>query len=612
MSPFTTIISLVTRTRKAAPATRRTRIGALSAALLAALLAACGGSGDGGTGPGNGGRTPVASVEVWPGERQTEVGQTFDMVAFAKDAAGEELEGRTIAWSSTNESVLTVSEDGTVTALAEGQAFVRATSEGKVGSARIVVTRVTTDPNPAPAPTVASIDPVQVNQEWPEAFTMTVTGEHFTSRSTIHFDGQPRETIPVNATTLLTRVDPSDLRDSATIAVTVTTPGPGGGTSGARTFRVNLIPVAQVDIEFVRGGHWTWTGETVVLRAVPRDHQGRALRDRAVAWASERPATVSIDERGIALASAQGQAVISATIDGTVGRKPIDVFPAPAYDLVYGAGVGDDRHLRILRPGSAASPFVLPIGIAAWDPSPSPDGSRIAFTGQAADRSVSVYVYDRAARTTTRLTTGASLNDEPAWSPDGTRIAFRSTRAGASDIWVMDADGDNARRLTTASTLNPQPGSGQASSRPAWSPDSRRIVYSSSMGGDADLWIMNADGSAKERLTSGDAGDLDPSWSANGDVVSFRRENGFRSRVVMLHLPNRSEIVQINPAGDGRAPVLSPDGGFLVYSGPETQGAALQVMPAAGVVPARTLVARSDPAQGATGGMDAAWVARRQ
>jgi Tol biopolymer transport system component len=58
---------------------------------------------------------------------------------------------------------------------------------------------------------------------------------------------------------------------------------------------------------------------------------------------------------------------------------------------------------------------------------------------------------------------------DPAWSPDGKRIAFASNRDGAYEIYVMNADGGNRRRLTRTPRR-------KSSDSPDWSPDGRRIV----------------------------------------------------------------------------------------------------------------------------------------
>ena len=66
----------------------------------------------------------------------------------------------------------------------------------------------------------------------------------------------------------------------------------------------------------------------------------------------------------------------------------------------------------------------------------------------------------------TRLTHSPASEFDPSWSPDGTRIVYRSDRGDESAIWVMNADGTGQRRVT-------------AGLSPAWSPDGSSIAFAS-------------------------------------------------------------------------------------------------------------------------------------
>ena len=96
-----------------------------------------------------------------------------------------------------------------------------------------------------------------------------------------------------------------------------------------------------------------------------------------------------------------------------------------------------------------------------------------------------------------------------AWSPDGTKIVFSGTLTGQSqtsneDIYLMNADGSGRTRLTNDS--------GQDGG-PSWSPDGTKIAFSSSRDGDVEIYVMNADGTGLTRLTNSDGPDSSPSWS---------------------------------------------------------------------------------------------------
>lgn len=73
----------------------------------------------------------------------------------------------------------------------------------------------------------------------------------------------------------------------------------------------------------------------------------------------------------------------------------------------------------------------------------SPDGKQIAFTYKG-----DIYKVSAAGGDAVRLTTQPSYESLPIWSPDGKKIAFSTDRNGGSDIYVMSADGGQAKRLT--------------------------------------------------------------------------------------------------------------------------------------------------------------------
>ena len=97
---------------------------------------------------------PVASVTVSPSPASVNEGRTVQLTATPKDANGNPLSGRTIAWSSSNTAVATVSPSGLVTGKVAGSATITATSEGQSGTSAITVVHVpvasvTVSPSPA-------------------------------------------------------------------------------------------------------------------------------------------------------------------------------------------------------------------------------------------------------------------------------------------------------------------------------------------------------------------------------------------------------------------------------------------------------------------------------
>ncbi len=119
---------------------------------------------------------------------------------------------------------------------------------------------------------------------------------------------------------------------------------------------------------------------------------------------------------------------------------------------------------------------------AAW----SPDGSRIAFESNR-DGQYEVYVMNADGSGQTRLTFDPDFDGMPSWSPDGSQIVFISRRTGGYRIYAMNADGSNQKILNTQAY----------SAYPVWSPDKGQIAFACDADADGflELWLMNADGS---------------------------------------------------------------------------------------------------------------------
>ena len=108
---------------------------------------------------------------------------------------------------------------------------------------------------------------------------------------------------------------------------------------------------------------------------------------------------------------------------------------------------------------------------------------------------------------------GAGCGGSEEARPD---LAFVSTRDGDYAIFEMNADGGAQHRLTPREVDASSPARLFFQIEPAWSPDGSRIAFSSRRSGTFDLYVMNADGTGTERLTSDGEERLPP------DLVSQR------------------------------------------------------------------------------------------
>ncbi len=91
------------------------------------------------------------------------------------------------------------------------------------------------------------------------------------------------------------------------------------------------------------------------------------------------------------------------------------------------------------------------------EPQLSPDGKTVAFTVQTVDleqntKPKQIYVVPTDGGTPHQITTQGTDNERPQWSPDSKHIAFISNRSGSAQVWIMNADGSDARQVTNIST----------------------------------------------------------------------------------------------------------------------------------------------------------------
>ena len=206
---------------------------------------------------------------------------------------------------------------------------------------------------------------------------------------------------------------------------------------------------------------------------------------------------------------------------------------------------------------------------ADWNPSWSPDGTRIVFVsereGNFAGKRSQIYVIDADGKNLRKLSRNPFAEWDPAWSPDGTRIAFTSNVDFHNHIYVMDAaDGRNLRRIGQHE---------QVGWDPSWSPDGERIAFTSWSNldfpglGNWEIYVMDANGSNQQRLTENPGHESDPSWSPDGERIAFVSTGDWRNyeiSVMDADGKNQRRLTR-NPARDWH-PSWSPDGERIAFA----------------------------------------------
>jgi TolB protein len=185
-------------------------------------------------------------------------------------------------------------------------------------------------------------------------------------------------------------------------------------------------------------------------------------------------------------------------------------------------------------------------------PTWSPTGDKLAFEREncvdEGDVSTCTSILETVNAGGTGETTILSGNNPspaaPAWSPDGTKIAFGGyplyTNFGGGDIYTIRPDGSNMARLTNTPDAD--------DSFPDWSPDGRKLVATNDAGG---IYTMNPDGTGVTTLGQPDGGS--PSWSPDGRRMTF-----FRNGQIYVMNADGSARVQLTNADFNLEPNWQP------------------------------------------------------
>ncbi len=187
----------------------------------------------------------------------------------------------------------------------------------------------------------------------------------------------------------------------------------------------------------------------------------------------------------------------------------------------------------------------------------SRQGNRLAYSQEFRDTNIWRIGIDGSTRASpTRLISSTRQDYGPQYSPDSKKIAFSSGRSGNNEIWVCDADGLNPVQLT--SFAGPDVGS------PRWSPDGGQIAFDSIAEGHRDIFVVSAEGGKRRRLTEDDSEDVRPSWSLDGRWIYFG-SNRTGDWQVWKKPAEGGQAVQVTRQG-GREAFESFDRKFVYYT----------------------------------------------
>lgn len=207
-------------------------------------------------------------------------------------------------------------------------------------------------------------------------------------------------------------------------------------------------------------------------------------------------------------------------------------------------------------------------------PSLSPSGKYLVYSSNV-DGVLRLYRRDLTTGEVLGLTHGDFEDSAASWSPDGTTIVFqREDKSGNRDIWVIDADGSNARNLTSTPRVQEQ--------HPRYAPDGSAILFDSNRpdsmragvpeaAQNYDIYTKSLRTGAVTRLTAWDGWDMYPSLNPAMTHMVWRRALPGRTpqernfEIFMKDLRTGQETNLTNHEGYDSNPHWSPAGEWIVF-----------------------------------------------
>lgn len=165
-----------------------------------------------------------------------------------------------------------------------------------------------------------------------------------------------------------------------------------------------------------------------------------------------------------------------------------------------------ERNVIMIMDRNGDNPNNIP-GITGWDPTWSADGKSILFASDM-DGTVQLYTMRANGDQLHKISNLPAIRGRSDWSSDGTFIVTYSGDPWAREVYVMNADGSNAR------VLSPPGGNSQG---PSISPDGQWVTFTAYFDHPHDdhgceIYILRVDGTDLRRLTNNDYCDYQPRW----------------------------------------------------------------------------------------------------
>lgn len=212
-------------------------------------------------------------------------------------------------------------------------------------------------------------------------------------------------------------------------------------------------------------------------------------------------------------------------------------------------------------------------------PSASPDGHIVAFTTYAPGYPAIEMVSLDTGRKLPFYNQRASMNAFVTFTPDSKRIIFSSTAGGGpAQLYMANIDGSGFHRITASNAIEVEP-----KINPKTGAD--LVDVSGRSGPEPQIYHMSIEGTDVQRLTPGTGEATNPAWNPDGDHIAFAWTKGFEPgnyNIFIMDVASRQITQLTSNEGRNENPTWAPDGAHIIYASKRGGQSQLWVMNADG------------------------------
>ena len=167
------------------------------------------------------------------------------------------------------------------------------------------------------------------------------------------------------------------------------------------------------------------------------------------------------------------------------------------------------------------------------------------------------------------ILSNGSNNLTPEWAPRGKKLLYTSYIEGDANLYWLDRESGEGGPVVSSYGVN---------SSPAWSPDGKRIAFMMTGGVNADIYLIHRDGTGLRRLTHHRAIDTEPTWAPGGRHIAFTSDRSGSPQIYRMN-SDGSDVKRLTFEGSyNGSPKWSPQGDRIAYVSRQEGGFQIRVL----------------------------------